>query len=491
MRRVGLLLLIAVPGCVFLLFPYSSPHLLHGTVRGPNGPVPAAQLRWKGHPDVTRSDRLGRFAIPQFAGARRLTAWAPGHFISGIFPSGSGETLLLTRIPQDDNPDYTWIDPTPNQQDETRCGNCHPEIFRQWSQTGHARSVNNPRFQALYQGSGPTWSLLDEHPDGAGVCASCHAPTLAENDPAVYALHKIRGVSSQGVHCDFCHKIAGPESGQVGLAHGKFGLRLLRPKQGQLFFGPLDDVDRGEDVYSEFQRDSRFCASCHEGILFGVHVYSTYSEWQKSPAAQAGIHCQSCHMKPTGRMTNIAPGHGGIERNPATLGNHHFWHDSQTSMLQRCLQLTVHHRQEKDRIVLAVSLQARNVGHRVPTGFVDRQLILHVVGLRHGQPVRAVFGPRLTDATGKPLRGQTGRLYAKQLRDDRGRTPVPFWQATEELADTRLLPGQPDEFAVHFPTGITAVRIQILHRRFWEVTNRQKGWPNQDIVVLDREFQID
>ena len=43
-------------------------------------------------------------------------------------------------------------------------------------------------------------------------------------------------------------------------------------------------------------------ASGHEGVVFGVHVYSTYSEWLDSPARKQGRHCQDCHMKPTGTM---------------------------------------------------------------------------------------------------------------------------------------------------------------------------------------------
>ena len=31
-------------------------------------------------------------------------------------------------------------------------------------------------------------------------------------------------------------------------------------------------VDRGEDVYSPLYSQSRYCAACHEGTVFGVHV---------------------------------------------------------------------------------------------------------------------------------------------------------------------------------------------------------------------------
>src|SRR5207249_5009167 len=157
---------------------------------------------------------------------------------------------------------------------------------------------------------------LDQHPDGAGVCTACHAPTIAVGDPARYDLSKVRGVDAHGVHCDYCHKVSGDGGGRIGYTHGRYKLELKRPSEGQLFFGPLDDVDRGEDAYSGFYRESRYCAACHEGVVFGVHVYSTYSEWLDSPARRQGRHCQDCHMRPTGTMTNIAPGKGGIERDP-------------------------------------------------------------------------------------------------------------------------------------------------------------------------------
>src|SRR5262249_55033579 len=156
---------------------------------------------------------------------------------------------------------------------------------REWSAGGHARSATGHHFRSLYDGTSwegkanVGWGLLTQHPDGAGVCSSCHAPALRDDDPALLDLRRVSGVAARGVHCDFCHKVAGFGGDMSGLSHGRFNLRLLRPSQEQLFFGPLDDVDRGEDAYSPLYRDSRYCAACHEGVVFGVHVYSTFSEW--------------------------------------------------------------------------------------------------------------------------------------------------------------------------------------------------------------------
>jgi hypothetical protein len=480
MGRSGLLLLVAALAVsLALLRPPLSAR--HGLVLGPDGPIADALVRYQGSDIRTRTDRRGLFSLPRLAGNRRITASRDGFLIGG----SSGHSIHLTPLPLEDDEAYSWVDPTPDPADAHRCGNCHPVIHREWTGGAHARSATGRHFLDLYAGAGPSWSLLHEHPDGSGVCASCHAPSLAADDPALYDLRKVKGVAAHGTHCDFCHKVAGPGEGEIGLSHGRFGLRLSRPSEGQRFFGPLDDVDRGEDVHSPFMRDSRYCASCHEGIVFGVHVYTTYSEWQASPAAKAGRSCQSCHMRPTGRMTNIAPGKGGIERDPATLGNHTFWDGSQAAMLRRCLDLRVDFGDE-----VTLRLTARGVGHRVPTGYIDRQLILGVEAEDAQGRELVVEGPRLPKTVGGALAGKVGRLYARRLRDEDGKSPAPFWRALPEPIDTRLAPEVPDELRFRLPVGATRVRVRVLHRRFWEEVGLAKGWEPQDIVVIDRWIEV-
>ena len=476
MGRTRLLLLVAA-FAVSLAWLRPFPSVRHGRVLGPDGPLAGATVRYRGTAIETRSDRRGLFALPHLAETRRITASRDGFLIGGT----SGRSIHLTPLRTEDDEAYSWVDPTPDPADASRCGNCHPTIHREWVGGGHARSATGRHFLDLYAGAGPSWSLLHEHPDGSGVCASCHAPSLAPHDPALYDLRKIRGVAAHGTHCDFCHKVAGPGEGEVGFSHGRFGLHLSRPSEGQRFFGPLDDVDRGEDVHSPFMRDSRFCASCHEGVVFGVHVYTTYSEWQASPAGRAGRSCQSCHMRPTGRMTNIAPGKGGVERDPATLGNHRFWDGSQAAMLRRCLDLGVEIGPET-----TVRLTARGVGHRVPTGFIDRQLILSVEAEDAKGRAVALEGPRLPPVVGAGLAGKVGRLYARRLRDEDGRSPAPFWRALPEPIDTRLLPEVPDVLRFRLPDGAARLRVRVRHRRFWEEVRVAKGWESDDIVVIDR-----
>jgi hypothetical protein len=441
------------------------------------------------------TDHDGLFALPLRSGhAARVTAWKAGYLIAGTRADSAPLTLRLSPLPTRDCERYAWVDPAPDAARARNCGNCHGEIYREWSASGHARSVANRHFLNLYDGSdwhgrpAAGWNLLAERPDGTGVCTACHAPTVTSfNDPAYLDLRQAHGVEAKGVHCDYCHKVAAVDNQHIGLTHGRFGLKLLRPAEGQLFFGPLDDVDRHEDTFLPVYGQSLYCASCHEGTVFGVHVYSTYSEWRASPAAKEGRQCQACHMAPTGKLTNIAPGKGGIPRDPKTLANHLFFAGSRIDMLRRCLKVSASLADGGDGVRVEVAVRADQVGHRVPTGFVDRNLLLVVEGLdTDGRPVAARRGPLLAGAAGEGFAGQPGRLYAKLLKDDDGHSPAPFWRADPDARDSRLLPGQADRTVYVFPGQLDRVRIRLLYRRFWPQVAAAKHWPDNEIAVVDR-----
>ncbi len=464
-----------------------------GTVQGPEGPLAGALVRIQATDVCTRTDAAGRFRLPRGRGPARITAWQPGHFIGGV--SGRGPFAIhLQPLATEDNDNYAWVDPAPDPTQPGNCANCHASLYAEWAQSAHGRSADGRRLRNLYQGSDwqgrpdVGWGLLTEHPNGSGVCAACHAPSLADEDGARFDLRRVTGVAARGVHCDYCHKVAAVgDSGRLGLTHGTFDELLLRPTDHdhQIFFGPLDDVDRGEDVYAPLFRDSRYCASCHEGIVFGVHVYSTYSEWQASAAAAAGIHCQDCHMKPTGRLTNVAPGHGGKERAPNKLANHRFFDGHQEDMLRRCVRLNTTVVRQQGGVRATVRLAAEGAGHRVPTGFIDRHLVLVVEGLGAGDSLLpAVTGPQLPPAAGE-LAGRAGKLYAKRLTDFAGRSPSPFWRPAQEVEDTRLTVGSSDETVVSFPATVERIRVRVLYRHFWQETVRVKGWPDRDVVLHD------
>lgn len=473
----------------------AEPRELIGRVLSDGEPVAGAVVRVRADSRSTTTDAAGCFRLKAGQARPRITASKEGFFIAGASASPRPFDIELKPLPAKDNADYCWIDPAPKAGDSQRCGNCHREIFDEWSRSGHARSATGRHFRNLYDGTDwhgqpAGWSLLKDHPDGAGVCASCHAPSLEPGDPARFDIRQIGGVAARGVHCDYCHKVAGVGDGDFGLSHGSFNLQLLRPAQGQLFFGPLDDVDRGEDAFSPLYRDSKYCASCHEGVVFGVPAYTTYSEWLESPAREKGQQCQTCHNRPTGRMTNVAPGHGGLERSAKQLGNHDFFAGSKEEMLRMSLHLSATVDSQADRRHLEITIQAQDVGHRVPTGFIDRHLILVAEAFdRNKQALAAISGPHLGMAAGERLVGQAGKLYGKRHQDKDEEGPLPFWQPARQLVDTRLHPERKDRLEFEFSPATTRLRIQLIYRPFWDKVSREKSWPTGDIIVVEKVLE--
>lgn len=490
---LGLLLISPLP---LFLARIEKPHrTLAGSVRTPLGPAAGALVRHQGAPFATRCDAAGRFRLPALRKAGRLTATLPGYRI-GWTTTIWNPAIHLDPLPSRDNPDYEWIDPGPDPTRPEQCANCHPRIYAEWRIGAHARSAVGPRFLGLFAGidaksrEHPTWNLLRENPDGAGVCASCHAPTLT-SPTLEYDIRKAVGTAARGVHCDYCHKVAEVSPDPSGLRFGKDGLLLLRPAQGDpLFFGPLDDAVRpGESfAHAPFFKESTFCASCHEGLVFGHHAYGTYTEWLESPAARHGIQCQHCHMAPTGDMTNIAPSKGGIERDPRTLASHSL-QGGTPEMLRQAVRLDLETQQVDDDLRIRITLTAGNVGHRVPTGFPDRHLVLVVEGFDSTANSVAVLKGRMLPSWAGKEAGKPGMMFAKRFTDEKGRTPVPFWLPGLHMDDTRLVPDEPTSESFTFPSGVCRIRVRLHYRPFWPEVARARGWNSEGFLVVEKEWR--
>jgi hypothetical protein len=459
-----------------------------GRVTDAHGPIAGAQVRWQGGAVGGTSDRDGRFRLFEpGARARRVTASKPGYRIGWADVERTPVVLRLERLPAVDNQDYAWISAHPDSKQPANCGNCHDAIHREWAGSAHARSARNPRLLQLLADpdgkSPPGWDLSREHPLGVGVCATCHTPTMDTDDDVRHT----SGVAAQGVHCDYCHKIADAPTDKLGVRFGRDGLVLLRPQSDQLSFGPLPDAVRsGESfAYAPLYKESRVCASCHEGTVFGVHVYGTYSEWLRSPAQAQGIQCQGCHMTPSGHMTNIAPGKGGVERDPVTLASHGF-PGGEAKLLRRCVKLDARTEAKASGTHVAVTLHAEHVGHRVPTGFIDRHLLLVVQAFdRTGAALPLLDGPRLPPAAGKWV-GAAGYLYAKLLQDDHGKGPLPFWLPGLTMTDTRLSPGIADRRTFLFSPLVARIEVRLWYRRFWQEVADARGWADNDVLLVEQ-----
>jgi hypothetical protein len=194
-------------------------------------------------------------------------------------------------------------------------------------------------------------------------------------------------------------------------------------------------------------------------------------------------------MKPTGTFANIAPGRGGIDRDPQTLASHRF-PGAQPDLLRQCLQVAGEVNADATGARVTVIIKAERVGHRVPTGFIDRNLVLVVDGLdSSGKPIEMVSGPTLPSLAGPRFAGRPGRIYAKRLIAPDRPGPIAFWQPHQRLEDSRLKPGQAKQITWRFGGGLNRVRIRLFYRRFWQEVANSKRWPDNEIVVVDRTWR--
>lgn len=507
-----ILVVLILPYLHGLYAPSPTDGVLHGRVVTSDGtPVEGALVRIKGTAWVTRTRADGSFVLrpgETLTAPVRVTAAKEGYYIAGADWTGSSPVLFkLEPVPEGIDPRYEWVDPTPSRVNPLACANCHQQIYSEWVTSAHAQSAVNRRFLDVFYGKAvdphrtPRWSLVRDRPDGRGVCAPCHIPQAVFWSPALDEPEKTTGAEREGVHCDVCHKIRDVAVAVFGLRHGSHAYEfVLPPPPRQVFFGPLDDVDRREDAYAPVFKDARFCAPCHEGVVLGAHAYTTYSEWQSSPAAKQGKTCQSCHMAPDGRKRNIAPGHGGIDRPPSTLSTHRFEGRS-LEMLRNALTMEVTTRRGADSALrVDVTIRTSDVGHRVPTGFPQRHLVLAVMAIdQDGGALELLEGPVLPSFAGpsatlrRNLAGTPGAFYGRLLSADKDERPVAYWNATRTVADTRLLPEARRTETFRFlitDNEPCEVRCVLLYRPFFPELEQEKGWPPAETVVYSTTVTI-
>lgn len=457
-----------------------------------DGAIQSAIITFENRKVEFVSNKNGLTFVPRSLIGAEVSVAAVGHFIAHGRIKNNNNQIFLNKVEPLDSNKYLWVHPFEGEQN---CNTCHAAIVNEWKHSGHAQSSVGYRFLEMIgekKNDGKPvqgWSLSRDLPEGKTVCVSCHAPGVGAGQAGLENIEEVVGVDRLGVHCDFCHKVGGIKQKEVGLAHGRDLLELYRPEKGQVFFGPMKNAKRNDNSFTPVFQQSVFCASCHEGTMFGIHAYTTFSEWKKSPAAAQGLQCQACHMKPDGKMENIAPGKGGIKRNPMELASHQLMPGG----LKLMLQSSISHqeeiiRSEKDTLV-RVRIKAINVGHKIPTGYIDRHLILELRATGGGKEILPLEGDLIPIWADVDLAGNAGVVFARPLLDHGKKQLQPFWLASEDLIDTRLEPEVTREHIWKFPKELESLKVQMIYRPFWKEQQKIKKWSNQDLLIFESILQ--
>jgi len=344
---------------------------VYGQVTDDQGVVSGATVRVQGTENTTLTDGHGNYTLSGLIAGSPITisAWKDLYYsakVEDVVPSALEVDLMLRLYQTDDNPTYVWSPP----MGENGCIQCKSAVTETWLGNAHSNAAANPRFLTMYNGTdsqgnqspltryvfrrdygtiplvpdpnlpyyGPGYKL--DFPESSGNCAACHVPGAALDDPYGIDPNEAAGADTFGVHCDYCHKVADVYINEAtGLPYenmpGVLSSDVRRPftddpERPNLAFGTFDDPNvPEEDTYLPLIEESAFCAPCHFGVFWDVKIYNSFGEWLESPYADpdTGKTCQQCHMpSPTvhndQEVTNVAPGRGGIERDPSTIHAH-------------------------------------------------------------------------------------------------------------------------------------------------------------------------
>jgi len=524
-----------------------------GSVLDDRGPVAGANVRIQGTPKAVLTDERGRFLLSGLpAGAKfSVSVWKHGYYcamLENVIPSEKELRFRLIRYQSGDNRAYEWLPP---EGAKGACAECHEAVTGMSLKDAHLQAARNPRFLSMYYGTdtegrrspptrydtgrgvwrnlrvpwppdpdkpyyGPGYQL--DFPGTTGSCTACHIPgaSIAHNvDPRA-----VKGADEYGVHCDFCHKIADVKLDPVTRLPfprfpGVHSLDVRRPftndrERPQLFFGTFDDVHAAEgDTNLPLLKESRYCAACHYGVFWSTVVYNSYGEWLGSPYADPGSGkaktCQECHMPSPAifrgkALTNVAPGKGGIERDPAAIHSHNMTVNA--GLLRNALTMDASAKIRKGRVDVRVTLTNDRTGHHVPTDSPLRHLILLVEAKdSRGTALRQLEGPVLPEwcgvgeAQNGRYAGLPGKTYARLLKEkwtDVFPTGA-YWNFTELISDNRLAAFAADTAAFVFDgTGgkDTHITVRLLSRRAFIELMEQQKWDVPDIVMASRQFVL-
>ncbi len=202
------------------------------------------------------------------------------------------------------------------------CASCHEDIYNQWSKRSrHALATTSPSFRnakKAYSENLFVGQFMDE-----SMCYACHGKKDV----------------NEGVNCETCHGRVLPGVPIEKTHADKFTPRLVK------------------------LRKKNFCAKCHQSTtpVSGDALSSTYTDWQKSPAAAKGVTCQGCHMAK--RENNARAYHGfDTARRDVTIYKGHL-------AVER---ITYNH--PELRLMVKNSIK----GHSVPAGGPTRVLALEL-----------------------------------------------------------------------------------------------------------------
>jgi nitrate/TMAO reductase-like tetraheme cytochrome c subunit len=357
--------------------------------------------------------------------------------------------------------------------------NCHSTFIQEWKQSMHAQALKDPVYkvklaEAKAAGGAPL----------AAWCLKCHGP-VGTMTGLLGNLTDPNSAAAEGIPCSFCHQV-------VGAGNPTNNVSLLLDPSGTYRAQLTTATPPHKWAPSAFHNTAEICGSCHNVAhpANGLPVEATYTEWQASPQAKAGITCQDCHMSATpGQIgPSIGWAAGGGPRRPVFQMNFMGANVAQGNpvLAEQMLQNAATIEMVAPEVLngatstsVTVNITNVNAGHNLPTGLTEvRDMWLEVTF--------ADFDGKTT-TVGK-------HVYGTVLKDAAGKYPAQLWTATGIQSDDRIPPKgtSTNAFKFTFPAGTDAgsIKAQLLYRSVPDALAKSAKVENPVTVMAEAKQNI-
>jgi len=310
-------------------------------------------------------------------------------------------------------------------------------IVSAWETSMMANATRDPFWQAKVRSELNRTPALSHEINN--TCSRCHAPMANEEarkqqDPVQAILDEgilnpknpYHDLAMNGVSCSLCHQISpdAPFGSDAGYS-GNFTVNSYANSRDRLIYGPYQNVLTGPmqnfagftPVFSKHIKSSELCASCHDlttpysdenGQILSHNAEDEfpeqmpYSEWLHSDYAQTDS-CQACHMPRAdgvaiaSRPSNLTKRndfaqHGFLGSNRLMLSILQTYREqlgvkatdfsksilNAEQLLQDAAKVEINNSElSNGSLNFQVKINSLT-GHKLPTGYPSRRVILHV-----------------------------------------------------------------------------------------------------------------
>ena len=342
-----------------------------------------------------------------------------------------------------------------DSQSAKACGQCHTEIYAEWSTTIHSQAWTEPYFQA-------DWKF-----DGAQqICKNCHIPLADQQEHLVTGFrdrdkwdpilepnpHFDAALQQEGVNCGGCHLREGQVLGPYGRSDTPHPVKKMDNPNQVCIRCHVVQGDRW-DTFFRFPP----CGTVAE-IEAGHGRWSGRSG-EMTVTNLAALECVECHMPAVTRA--LVPG------GPPRAARRHLWrggHDPK--MVRQGLDAQFTRATDPAARDTKFVLRLTNVGagHYLPTGTPDRHLTVAL---------------RLLDKDGATLKEERAVLIRKIM-----------WRPfIIDLSDTRLAPNEPRSFtlsysAARYPAA-EAVEAVVQYHLLAEARRQRIDYRNTEPIAYE------